>query len=357
MQALSVANSRGGYPGHPVATTALSERWRAIALEERMSMLIRALAAIVACVTAALPLTATAEAFPDRPLKLVVPFPPGGATDALGRILAKRMGEILTQPFVVENRGGAGGTIGTDFVARQPADGYTVLLVNAIPHTASRKLYTVSYDPVKSFTPIGALGTLRYILAINNDVPARDYAQFLALAKTQPGQLNFASAGVGTTPHLAMELFTRAAGLQMVHVPYQGSGPGITDLMGGRVQAVIENVPLVPLIKSGKVRALAITGTTRSPAFPDLPTFAEVGLPAFQLSGTWGLIAPAGVPADRIAVLGNALAAAVKDPAVRDALISQGIDPEPGSAADYGAVLVREEAKWDKVIDEAKIKL
>lgn len=322
-----------------------------------MPSLARALVALLGCVVAALPLAAGTQAFPDKPLKLVVPFPPGGATDTLGRILAKRMGEILNQPVVVENRGGAGGTIGTDFVARQPADGYTMLLVNAIPHTASRKLYTVGYDPVKSFTPIGALGTLRYILAINNDVAAKDYAQFVALAKTQPGKLNFASAGVGTTPHLAMELFVRAAGIEMVHVPYQGSGPGITDLMGGRVQAVIENVPLVPLIKSGKVRALAITGKTRSAAFPDLPTFAEVGLPVFELSGTWGLIAPAGVPADRVAVLGNALAAAVKDPAVRDALVAQGIDPEPGSGAEYGAVLVREEAKWDKIIDEAKIKL
>jgi len=322
-----------------------------------MAWLTRALVALAGCLAAALPLGAHAQAFPDRPLKLVVPFPPGGATDTLGRILAKKMGEILNQPVVVENRGGAGGTIGTDFVARQPADGYTMLLVNAIPHTASRKLYTVAYDPVKSFTPIGALGTLRYILAINNDVPAKDYAQFVALVKAQPGTFNFASAGVGTTPHLAMELFTRAAGLTMVHVPYQGSGPGITDLMGGRVQAVIENVPLVPLIKAGKVRALAITGSARSAVFPDLPTFAEVGLPAFELSGTWGLIAPAGVPADRVAVLSNALAAAIKDPTVRDALVAQGIDPEPGTAADYGTVLAREAVKWDKIIDEAKIKL
>src|SRR6185369_11053322 len=151
-----------------------------------------------------------AQSFPDHALKLIVPFPPGGATDTLGRILARKMGEILNQPFVVENHGGAGGTIGTEFVTRQPADGYTVLLVNAIPHTAARKLYPVKYDPVKSFTPIGAMGTLRYILAINNDVPAKDYAQFVALAKAQPGKLNYASAGVGTAPHLAMELYTRA---------------------------------------------------------------------------------------------------------------------------------------------------
>jgi len=314
----------------------------------------RALCAILL----ALPFAAGAQAFPDHPLKLVVPFPPGGATDTLGRILAKRMGEILNQPFVVENKPGAGGTIGTEFVARQPADGYTVLLVNAIPHTASRKLYPeLKYDPIKSFTPIGAMGTLRYILAINNEVAAKDYAQFAALAKSQPGKLNYASAGVGSTPHLAMELYKRAAGVDIVHVPYQGSGPGITDLLGGRVQVIIENVPLVPLIKSGKVRALAITGKTRSANFPDVPTFAEVGLASFELSGTWGLIAPAGVSADRVAILSNALAEAVKDPAVRDALVAQGIDPEPASGAEYGAVLARESDKWSKVIDEAKITL
>jgi len=314
----------------------------------------RALCAILL----ALPFAAGAQAFPDHPLKLVVPFPPGGATDTLGRILAKRMVEILNQPFVVENKPGAGGTIGTEFVARQPADGYTVLLVNAIPHTASRKLYPeLKYDPIKSFTPIGAMGTLRYILAINNEVAAKDYAQFAALAKSQPGKLNYASAGVGSTPHLAMELYKRAAGVDIVHVPYQGSGPGITDLLGGRVQVIIENVPLVPLIKSGKVRALAITGKTRSANFPDVPTFAEVGLASFELSGTWGLIAPAGVSADRVAILSNALAEAVKDPAVRDALVAQGIDPEPASGAEYGAVLARESDKWSKVIDEAKIKL
>jgi len=322
-----------------------------------MNAVTRALSAALLALVVAVPLGAHAQAFPDHLLKLVVPFPPGGATDALGRILAKKMGEILNQPFVVENHGGAGGTIGTEYASRQPADGYTMVLVNAIPHTASRKLYPIKYDPVKGFTPIGALGTVRYILAVNNDVPAKDYAQFAQWVKGQPGKQNYGTAGVGSAPHLAMELYMRASGVELVHIPYQGSGPAITDLMGGRIQAIFENVPLVPLIKSGKVRALAITGKTRSANLPDVPTFSEVGLAAFDMTGTWGLIAPAGVPPERVTVLSNALAAAIKDPTVRDALIAQGIDPEYGTAAEYGAVLVRESDKWGKLIDEAKIKL
>jgi tripartite-type tricarboxylate transporter receptor subunit TctC len=301
---------------------------------------------------------AGAQAFPDHPLKLVVPFPPGGATDVLGRILAKRMGEILGQTFVVENKGGAGGTIGTDFAAHQPLDGYTMLLVNAIPHTASRKLYPdLRYDPVKSFTPIGSIGTVRYILAINNDVPAKDYAQFVQLARSEPGKLNYGTAGIGTAPHLAMELFMRAAKIEMTHVPYQGTGPAMTDLLGGRIQAIVENVPLIPNIKAGKIRALAITGSRRSDVLPDVPTFAEVGLPSYDVTGTWGLIAPAGVPERIVAILNDALVKAVADPTVRQTLTAQGIDPAPGSAADYGAVLVRESDKWSRLIDEAKIKL
>lgn len=298
------------------------------------------------------------QGFPEHYLRLVVPFAPGGATDVLGRIVARRMGEILGQSIVVENHAGAGGTVGTEFAARQPGDGYTLLLVNAIPHTASRSLYpALRYDPVKSFTPIGALGTVRYMLITGNDVPARDYAQFVQIARLQPGKLNFASAGMGSAPHLAMELFMRAAGVDLVHVPYTGSGPALTDLVAGRVQAIMENVAAVPLIKAGKLRALAVTGRTRAAQFPDVPTFAEVGLAHFDVTGTWGLIAPAGVPDAVVAKLGEALARTVNDPAVRDTLAAQGIEPEYGSAADYGAVLAREQEKWSRLIEQAKIKL
>jgi tripartite-type tricarboxylate transporter receptor subunit TctC len=307
---------------------------------------------------ASVALKAHAQTYPEHFIRLVVPFAPGGATDVLGRILGKRMGELLGQPIVVENHPGAAGTIGTDFVARQAADGYTLLLVNAIPHTSSRKLYpNLKYDPVKSFTPIGALGSNRYILVVNDELPARDLAQFIALARSQPGALNYGSAGLGSAPHLAMELFMRAAKIELVHVPYQGSAPALTDVMAGRVQAAMDNIAAVPLIKAGKLRALAITGKTRSASFPDLPTFAEAGLPAFDVTGAWGLIAPAGVPERVVAVLNDALAGAIKDSAVHDTLVAQGIDPGFASAQAFGATLVRESDKWSHLIDEAKIKL
>ena len=323
-----------------------------------MNVARRSMIALVLGVAVAACPFAQAQSFPDRYLKLVVPFAPGGATDVLGRILAKRMGEILGQSVVVENHAGAGGTIGTEFAARQAADGYTLLLVNAIPHTASRSLYpALKYDPIRSFAPVGALGGVRYILAINNDVPAQDFRQFVELAKRQPGKLNFGSAGMGSAPHLAMELLMRAANIELVHVPYTGSGPALTDLMGGRVQAIMENVPLAPLIKSGKVRPLAITGATRSEAFPNVPTFAEAGLPSFDVRGAWGLLTPAGVPERTIQILSDALARAIQDPAVRDTLANQGIEPEYASAKDYGSVLLREQDKWSRVIEQAKIKL
>lgn len=313
---------------------------------------------LMAAGTATLATDAFAQGFPDHFVKLVVPFAPGGATDVLGRILAKSMGETLHQSVVVDNHPGAGGTIGTEYVTRQPADGYTFLLINAIPHTASKSLRPdISYDPVKSFTPIGALGTVRYMLIVNDDSPARNLQQFIDLARAAPGKFNYGSAGVGSTPHLAMELFERAAKIQLVHVPYQGSGPAITDLVGGRIQAIIENTPAVPLIKAGKLRALAITGKTRSTTFPDVPTFAEAGLPGFDVTGSWGLVGAAGIPDANVAVLSAALEKAVNDPTVRKTLAAQGIDPAYGSAKDYGAILVSELTKWTRLIQEADIKL
>jgi tripartite-type tricarboxylate transporter receptor subunit TctC len=299
---------------------------------------------------------AAAQTFPDRYLRFVVPFPPGGATDVLGRILAKRMSEILGQPVVVENHGGAGGTIGVDFASRQPADGYTVVLVSALAHIASKKLYSnLRYDPITSFTSLGSLGALSYVLVVNPAFPANDLDSFIKAVRSAPGKYNYASAGVGSAPHLAMELFLRAANVNIVHVPFQGSGPALTAVIAGDVQTAIDNIAALPLIKAGKLRALAQTGKRRSAHLPEVPTFAEAGLDKFDVTANWGLLAPAGVPERVVAILNNALVRAVSDPAVRETLLAQGISPEPGSPEQFRAALVSESDKWSKLIDEAKI--
>ena len=299
---------------------------------------------------------ANAQAFPDHFIKLVVPFPPGGATDVLGRLLAKKMSDILGQPIVVENHGGAGGTIGTDFASRQPADGYTIVLVSALAQGASRKLYPgIKYDPVKSFTPIGSMGALSYVLVVNPGLGITSLDGLIKAMKATPDKFNYASAGVGSAPHLAMELFLRAADVKATHVPYQGSAPALTGVVAGDTQFAIDNVAAVPLIKSGKLRALAQTGKTRSAHLPDVPTFTEAGLPQFDVTATWGLLAPAGVPAPIVAKLNDALVRAVNDPSLRESLLAQGITPDPGSAQQFGAVLASETERLSKLIDDAKI--
>ena len=320
-----------------------------------MSGLIRAalLATLLACGWSTV---VYGEPYPDHFISLVVPFPPGGATDVLGRLLAKKMSEFLGQPIVVENHGGAGGTIGTDFAARQPADGYTILLVSALAQASSKKLYpTIKYDPLKSFTPIGSLGTLSYVLVVSPSVPASDLSALIRAMRSSPDSFNYASAGVGSAPHLAVELFLRAANVKATHVPYQGSAPALTGVAAGDTQFAIDNIAALPLIKSGKVKALAQTGKVRSAHLPDVPTFSEAGLPQFDVTATWGLLAPAGVSPAIVAKLNDALQRAVADSAIRESLQAQGIAPDPGSAQQFGTILASEADKWSRLIDEAKI--
>ena len=261
---------------------------------------------------------AAAQAFPDHVLKLVVPFPPGGATDVLGRLLAKKMSDILGQPIIVENHGGAGGTIGTEFASRQAApDGYTVVLVSALAQGASKKLYpTIKYDPVKSFAPIGSLGALSYVLVVNPNLGITSLDGLIKAMKATPEKFNYASAGVGSAPHLAVELFLRAADVKATHVPYQGSAPALTGVVAGDTQFAIDNVAAVPLIKAGKLRRTRADRKTGSAHLPDVPTFTEAGLPQFDVTATWGLLAPAGVPAPIVAKLNEALVRAAERSAV-----------------------------------------
>ena len=299
------------------------------------------------------------SAFPTRPITLIVSFPAGAGADLTARTVAQKLTESMGQSVVVDNRAGANGILGTSAVAKAAPDGYTILLTDrgalGINPSTYKKL---AYDPLKDFEYISIAAVGPYVLAVKNDLPVKNYAEFMQMAKVQPGKINYASFGVGSMPQLNMEAFKAKQSVNLTHVPYKGGAQAVAGLLTGEVDVALLTAPsLLGPMKSGKVRALAITGKTRSANFPDVPTFAEVGLASFELSGTWGLIAPAGVPADRVAILSNALAEAVKDPAVRDALVAQGIDPEPASGAEYGAVLARESDKWSKVIDEAKIKL
>ena len=296
-------------------------------------------------------------AFPDRPIRMIVAFAPGGATDVISRIIGQRMGEVLGQQFIVDNHPGAAGTVGTGYLARQPADGYSVMLVNALNHTASAELYTkLDFDPVKSFTSIGEVGYNPYFLIINPKFPAADYAELVKIIRESPGKFNYSSSGMGSSPHLVMELFKKTSGLNIYHVPYKGGGPALNDLVAGVVSLSFENIAAAELIKSGRLRALAVTGEKRSEAHPGVPTFAEVGRADFDVNGYWGLVAPAGVPGDVVAILSKALAEAVNDPSVGKKLQLQGLVPRSGTAQEYGAILQRESDRWRGLLRELNMK-
>ncbi|GAB2900744.1 tripartite tricarboxylate transporter substrate binding protein [Paraburkholderia jirisanensis] len=312
-------------------------------------------ALVAAAVTPAAPVHAAA--FPSRQIRLIVPFAPGGASDVIARIIGKKLTQVLGQPVVVFNRPGAGGTIGVDFTARAPADGYTITLVNAIQQTTSKEMYpNLTYDPVKSFRPLATIGSVHYVLVVNPSFPAKDYASFVNTVKGQPGKYSYASPGIGSAPNLVMEQFKQAAGLNIVHVPYLGSGPALNDVIANHVPVSMDNVAAIPLIKSGMLRAIATTGDTRSPALPDVPTFAQAGLGSFNVAGVWGFLAPAGIPDEAAATLNNAIRTALQDPQVKQGLANQGLDPAYGSADQFGATLAAETTRWAALFAAGKIK-
>jgi tripartite-type tricarboxylate transporter receptor subunit TctC len=295
--------------------------------------------------------------FPTKPLRIMVPFPPGGATDVIARVIGKRLSELLNQPVIIENKPGAGGTIGIANVASAAPDGYSLVLVNAMQHTSSSFMYPgLKYDSLRSFQTLAEIGTLRYWLVAPANSDIKDYASLIKQAKNNPGKLSYASSGVGSAPHLAMELFMRQAGIQMTHVPFTGSSPGMTALVGGHVQVAIDNVAAIPLIKSGRLRALAITGDKRLEEFPDVPTFAQSGLPEFDVVGHFGFLTTAKPPPATIEILQKAIQQAMLTPEVISTLISQGIQPEFASSQQFEQVISREYDKWAKLIPEAQIK-
>jgi tripartite-type tricarboxylate transporter receptor subunit TctC len=292
------------------------------------------------------------DAYPTRPVTLLVPFPAGGSTDVVARIVAAKMGELLGQQMVVENRGGAGGNIGAAAVAKAEPDGYTLLMGTVSTHAINSALYPrMPYDPVESFAPVSLLVTVPNVLVVHPSLKAENVQELIALLKAEPGQHNYASSGNGTPLHLSGELFKTMAGVEITHVPYRGAGPAMNDLLGGQVKIMFDNLPAsIGQIRQGALRALAITTAERSPAAPDLPTMAESGLPGYETYSWNALFAPAGTPQPVVDRLAQAAAQAVSDPAVKQRLADLSAVSVGAGPAELGEHVKAELAKWGPVV-------
>ena len=311
---------------------------------------------------AAWPLAARAQGptldYPTRPITLIVPYAPGGGNDVLARGVAEPMSKTLGQPIVIENHGGAGGSIGTRQVAKSAPDGYTLGLGGTGTLAIDPTLYpNAGYDPRKDFTPVGLIATGPLIILVNPSLPAHNVQELIALAKAQPGKLNYASAGKGSGIHLGTVLFADTAGIELIHVPYRGSGPALTDLLGGHVSIYFSSLPpAIGLVKDGKLRALGVTGLKRSPILPDVPTVAEQGLPGFEAVLHYGIVAPAGTPRPIIDKLNAALRAALNTDDVHRRIATEGAEPLPTTPDEYAADIDREETKWSALVKKAGAK-
>jgi len=293
---------------------------------------------------------ARAQSFPSKPIRVIVPFPPGGAVDFYARIVQQPVGEILGQPLVIESKPGASGMIGADLVAKSAPDGYTLLLGNIAALAINAGIYEkMTYDPVRDFTPIIHANDVNYVLVVHTSVPVKTTAELIAYGKEHPRALSYGSAGSGSLPHLAMELFKQRTGNDFVHVPYKGGGPMVTDIIGGQTQLTIaDQANLMPHVASGRLRALAVASPKRSSVYPDLPTIAET-LPGFEAVAWQALVGPAGMPPDIVKRINEAFNKAMTDPAARKRMIEGGLDPGGGTPEAVGAFIRSEKAKWTEV--------
>ncbi len=313
--------------------------------------------AALACTVLAATGVLAQSGFPSRTVTLTVGFAPGGGTDTAARIVAKKLSENIGQSVVVENRAGAGGNIAAQHIANAHPDGYTISLSSVGPLSVSPALYkSLPYDPRRDIAPLTMGVVFPNVFVVNPKVPAKTLTEFVALAKARPGELNYASSGVGGAGHLAGELFKQAAGIDVVHVPYKGGGPAMTDLLGGRV-TMYPAVPstALPHIQAGKVRALAVTGPRRLPTMPDVPTVAESGYPGFEAMNWYAFVAPAKTPNEILDYWNRELVKVLNDPGVRSALTRDGLDPMPGTREELARYIERETEKWGKVVRDAKI--
>jgi tripartite-type tricarboxylate transporter receptor subunit TctC len=316
------------------------------------------LALLASALGSALPAAAQAS-FPTRPVTIIVGFPAGGPLDAHARLLADRLGQLLGQPIVVDYKAGAGGSVGAAFVARSEPDGHTLLLANTGTMVINPAIYPKNpYQTLRDFTPVARTAMQPLALLVNPGVPAQNLQEFIALAKSKPGQLNYGSAGNGGISHLVPEMFKQATGTYIVHIPYKGSAPAFTDLLGGQVQMMAESIPqAAQYVKQGKLRALAVTSRERNPALPDTPTMIEAGLKNFEVVGFYGVLAPAGTPRPVVEKLSAAFKAALDTPDIRNRMVSQGADPAFLGSDDFGRFLAAEMPRWAAAVKASGARL
>lgn len=314
-----------------------------------------ALAAAAAGALALMPFAVQAQAFPAKALTIVVPFSAGGTTDILARVVGQYMAKDLGQPVIIDNRAGAGGNIGAQMVARAAPDGYTLLMGTVGTHAINQSLYKkMSFDPIKDFAPITRVALVPNLLVANPGQPYKNVKELIAYAKANPGKVSFASSGSGTSIHLSGEMFSQLAGVEMQHVPYKGSAPALTDLLGGQTAIMFDNMPsVIGHVKAGKLRPLAVTTPQRSPALPDVPTIAESGVPGYSATSWFGLLAPASTPAPVIAKLNASVLKALADPEVKKKLAEQGAEPHGEKPEQFAEFIRAETAKWGQTVKQS----
>lgn len=297
--------------------------------------------------------------YPVKPMRMIIPYPPGGGTDILGRPIAKLLGDKLGQQVLIDNRGGASGMVGAEIAARSPADGYTILMSTSGEVALNVALYPkMNYDPIKDFTPVTQVGISPLVLVSHPSLPVKDVKDYVALAKRQPGSISYSSIGAGSAQHMAGEWMRLLTGINIIHVPYKGGGPQMTDLLGGHSPSGFLALPVAaPNIKNGRIRAVGMTSAKRSSAFPDVPTFAESGMPGFEVSQWWAILVPRGTPNDIVAKLHAEISVIVKNAEMKGRMAELGVDPVGGTPEQLGELVRTEIAKFKKIVADAKITL